>query len=76
MKPIDKAIEIVSDFYKQQYNADFDQSSIYSKKDIKERALIAVDFAINSPFIYFAEGGLWIDGRTFYLEVKQEILKL
>ena len=42
----------------------------------KQCALIAVEFAMNSPYSFKPMEGGWISGKMYYEEVKQEIEKL
>jgi len=39
-------------------------------------ALIAIDFAINSPYSFMPMYGGWVSGKQYYEEVKTEIEKL
>lgn len=45
-------------------------------KVAKQCALIAVEFAMNSPYSFKPMEGGWISGKMYYEEVKQEIEKL
>ena len=42
----------------------------------KQCALIAVEFAMNSPYSFKPMEGGWISGKMYYEEVKQEIENL
>lgn len=66
MTPKEKAVELVNSFYKE----------IKYLERAKQCALIAVEFAINSPYSFKPMEGGWISGKMYYEEVKQEIEKL
>ena len=66
MTPKEKASEL---FYKMLKHSDFEC-------DAKQCALIALEFAINSPYSFKPMEGGWISGKMYYEEVKQEIEKL
>ena len=45
-------------------------------EEAKQCALIAIKFAKNSEYKYFASSGLWIDGTAHFEKIEQEIEKL
>lgn len=62
-------------YYDNLLNKDF-KNPIVNDNQLKQCALIAVDFAMNSEYKYYASTGLWICGTAHYEKVKQEIEKL
>ena len=45
-------------------------------EQMKECALIAIDFAMNSKYSFQPMHGGWVSGKLYYEEVKQEIENL
>jgi hypothetical protein len=70
MTPKEKAKELVGKFYVNIPLRDCDNRRPH------KLALIAVEFAINSPYSFKPMEGGWISGKMYYEEVKQEIEKL
>ena len=73
MTPKEEAKELVKRY------TDFNSSTLqmmngkYSTGIAKQFALIAVEFAMNSPYSFKPMEGGWISGKMYYQEVKQEI---
>jgi hypothetical protein len=77
MTPKEKAKELVNK-YLRTYPI-YDNPTVvisYTNNEAKQCALIAVEFAMNSPYSFKPMEGGWISGKMYYEEVKQEIEKL
>ena len=74
MTPEEKANELYSK-YDDLLNKDFGNPIVFDNQ-IKQCALIAVEFAMNSPYSFKPMDGGWISGKMYYEEVKKEIENL
>ena len=68
MTPKEKAEELVNKYW--------DEIPDIFFEDAKQCALIAVDFAMNSEYKYYAKTNLWVCGTAHYEKIKQEIENL
>jgi hypothetical protein len=62
-------------YYDNLLNKDFSNPIIHDNQ-IKQCAIAAVDFAMNSEYKYYAKTNLWICGTAHYEKIKQEIENL